>query len=196
MRHRAPHSARLCTVPRRAESSRVALHLAPIPFPSFSVPSPAATSRHSARTVALKYPPSPCASHSIPSYPERPTDRPPPSTLLPIFPAGGWATTDPGPASNHRYPLPSRSSFLSLCRDFDPARRISQTCLSLPLSPFLFLSLTLGALLSLGEPPSLDICLPLSSCLNPLPPLSFILSFKAPMYFLRCRDGIQERLRD
>jgi len=74
--HRAFHPARL----RRAAPSRVALHLAPFPS-SFSVPSPAATSRHSARTAALKYPPSPCAPHSIPSHPI-PSDRPTPVHTL------------------------------------------------------------------------------------------------------------------
>lgn len=194
MRHRAPYSARLRTVPRRAESSRVALHLVPIPFPSFSVPSlPRAATLRARSRLSIPHPPvRPILSHPIPS--DRPTDRPRPRSCRYFPPVDGQLLT--------RVLLPTTgtpcSSFLSLWRDFDPARRISQTCLSLPLSPFLFLSLTLGALLSLGEPPSLDICLPLSPCLNLLPPAlvhPFVQS-AAVLSPLRRRDGIQERLRD
>lgn len=113
--------------------------------------------------------------------------------LLPIFPASGWATTDPGPASN-RYPL-SLPSHSSLCQDFDPIRRISQTCLSLSFSfsfslclphswrPFVFRWTTfVRYLLS-------SLSLSQSST-----PLSFILSFKAPLYFLRGDEAESERL--
>lgn len=64
---------------RRCESSRVVLHLAPFhQSQPFSVLSSAATSRYSARTVALKYPPSPCASSQLNSFHPNPT-RPIPS---------------------------------------------------------------------------------------------------------------------
>lgn len=87
-----PRASASARPPPRVESSRATSRPIPPQSQPFSVPSSAATSRHSARTAALKYPPSPARpiptqlvpSQPNPSHPERPT-------IPELTPAHGFA---------------------------------------------------------------------------------------------------------
>lgn len=128
---------------------------------------------------------------------ERPTDRPPPPTRSRRYflPTDGQLLT----RVPHLTPciLTARTSLLSLCRDFDPARRISRKALFL----YLALSHARRPLLSLGGPPRSSpffvrrtySSVPLSLS-PPLPASIFYPAFvhppirRIPLHFLRCRD--------